>query len=375
MLKVARDLHAVFDEYGPANDKAGKVAEPVLDAIHASGIMKAALPLELGGAELRPTSLLKVHHQLSYSDPSTAWVAWAYVFLGGLASAFLERDVAEKLQAIPRFALAGQGTKAGEATPTGGGYRLKGHWFFGSGVKHASHVHTAARDTATGEIRFFLVPREQVNFIDNWDVLGLRATGSIDYTLDDVFVPHEMSYATLSTTPTTGGDLYRVGIGNFASINHGAWATGIGERLLDELIPVLEKRAGSPGAVIDNAAFHEGFATAQLRIKSARALLHEVWSEIEESLYVNGDDVMPMRLQSLNRMALINATRAAGEVSDFVYRAGGSESLRQGPIQRLFRDMHGGLQHVSSSAITLQSAGRHFAGRAEGQSWVHFELK
>ena len=34
-----------------------------------------------------------------------------------------------------------------------------------------------------------MLPVEQVKLIDNWDVMGLRATGSIDYKIDRAFVP------------------------------------------------------------------------------------------------------------------------------------------------------------------------------------------
>jgi indole-3-acetate monooxygenase len=44
-------------------------------------------------------------------------------------------------------------------------------------------------------------------------------------------------------------------------------------------------------------------------------------------------------------------------------------------VQRLFRDVHGGTQHVSSSPLIMQSAGRELAGLEEGKRWVHFSLK
>jgi alkylation response protein AidB-like acyl-CoA dehydrogenase len=375
VVDAARDLQSVFDRHGAENDEAGHLVPAVLDAVHASGITSGMVPRDLGGSEATPTELLEMNSTMAYGDPSTGWVTMAYIFLNGLAAAFLDRDLAAELLTTDRLAIAGQGTKAGVAERSGDGYRLSGRWFFGSGVKHATHIHTAAADSETGEVRFFLVPRDQVTFLENWDVLGLRATGSIDYVLDDVYMPREFSYPALSTSPVTGGPLYHAGIGNYASINHGAWAIGIGRRILDELVTVVGARAGSPGALAGNASFHEQFGSAELRLRSARALLFEIWGEIEEAMYTAGDETMPMRLQTLNRMALVNATRAAVDVAEFAYRSGGSEALRRSTLQRLFRDVHGGMQHISSSPLILQSAGRQLAGLAEGQTWVHFELR
>lgn len=372
VIEAVRELHELVDSYGAENDALGRIAEPVIEALYASGAIGVITPRELGGSEMTPRQAMDVYRTLSYADPSTGWVTMALAMSTGLAGAFFERPAAEELFSTPRLGIAGQGTRAGRAEPVEGGYLVSGQWSFASGIKHATHLHTAAADTKTGETRFFIVPVAQVHFVDNWDVLGLRATGSIDYTLEDTFVRREFSYPSLSTAPTTGGWLYRIGIGNFASINHGAWALGVGRRLLDELAASVQRKSGRAGSWGDNASFHEQFATAELRLRSAQALLYGVWEEIEAVLA--GGERMSVRLETLNRAALCNATEALDEIAGFVYRSAGSEALRPGIIQRLYRDVHGGTQHISSSPIILQSAGRQLAGLAEGQKWVHFQL-
>lgn len=372
VLATVERLYGLVDSYGEQNDRDGHIAEPVVEALYTSGAMGVITPRELGGSELTPRQAMDVYRGLAYADPSTGWVTMAMAMPTGLAGAFLEREVADALFATPRLGIAGQGTRAGTAEPADGGYLVSGQWAFASGIKHSTHLHTAAADTRTGQTRFFIVPAEKVTFIDNWDVLGLRGTGSIDYTLDGVFVPEEWSYPSLSREPVTGGTLYRVGIGNFASINHGAWALGVGRRLLDELATSTQRKAGRAGSSADNASFHEQYANAELRLRSAHALLYEVWEEIEGVLEA-GDEVS-VRLETINRAALCNATWALDDVAGFVYRSAGTEALRDGTIQRLYRDVHGGTQHISSSPTILQSAGRQLAGLAEGERWVHFRL-
>jgi indole-3-acetate monooxygenase len=373
VIRAAEALFDLVDGSGEENDREGRIAEPVVEALYRIGAIGVFTPRELGGAEMTPRQAMDLFRTLSYADPSTGWVTMAMGLATGLAGAFFEEDAARELFATPRLGIAGQGTKPGRAVPVPGGHRISGEWSFASGIKHCTHLHTAAMDTETGQTRFFIVPVEQVTFIENWDVLGLRGTGSIDYTLEDCFIPIDRSYPSLSTEPVTGGDLYRIGIGNFASINHGGWVLGVGRRVLDELAAVVRAKAGRPGAQTDSDAFAQRFAEAEVRLRAAKALLYEVWEEIEGTL-ADGREI-PLRLHTLNRVALHNATFSVAEIAQFAYVSSGTDALRRGTMQRLFRDVHGGTQHVSSSPLIMQSAGRELAGLAEGKRWVHFSLK
>jgi indole-3-acetate monooxygenase len=372
VIAAVSGLFELIDSYGEQNDREGRIAEPVVDALFGSGAVGILTPRKLGGAEATPRQAMDVYRTLAYADPSTGWVTMALALSTGLAGAFFEEDAVGELFSTPRLGIAGQGTRAGEAEPVEGGYLVTGEWSFASGIKHATHLHTAARDTKTGQTRFFIVPVDQVEFVDNWDVLGLRGTGSIDYRLDHKFVRTEFSYPSLSTEPLRGGSLYRIGIGNFASINHGAWALGVGRRLLDELAAMVRSKAGRAGSQAESQSFHEQYAEAELKLRAAQALLYEVWDEIEQVL--DAGEPIPVRLDTLNRAALYNATWRLDEIAGFVFRSAGTTALRSGTLQRLYRDVHGGTQHISSSPMILQSAGRYLAGLAEGQRWVHFQL-
>jgi alkylation response protein AidB-like acyl-CoA dehydrogenase len=373
VIGEAERLHDFIDGFGAENDREGRIAEPVIEALYASGAMSVFTPKALGGAEMSPRESMDLFRVVSHADPSTGWITMAIGMATGLAGAFFDEATAKELFTTPRLGIAGQGTRPGTAVPVDGGYRISGAWAFASGIKHSTHLHTAAADTETGETRFFIVPVEQVTFIENWDVMGLRGTGSIDYTLQDCFVPANWSYPSLSREPVTGGDLYRIGIGNFASLNHGAWALGVGRRLLDELSASVRAKAGRPGGQADSESFHEQYAHAEVKLRGASALLYEVWEEIEEVLA--GGEEIPTRLETLNRVALNNATWSTHAIAQFVYTNMGTEALRSGTVQRLFRDVHGGTQHISSSPMILRAAGRELAGLAEGKRWVHFNLK
>jgi indole-3-acetate monooxygenase len=226
--------------------------------------------------------------------------------------------------------------------------------------------------TTTGEPRIFVVPVEKASLLGNWDVLGLRGTGSIDYSLDNVYVPDSYSHFAVVDEPRRGGPLYRVGIIGFASMCHSGWAVGVGRRLLDELGALVHDGAGRAGARAASDAFQQDYAEAEATLRAARALVFEAWGEAWDTLRDGGR--MSVREHTLIRLALTNATKALAEVADFVYLAGGTTALRRGTIQRLVRDVHAGTQHVTSSPAVWANCGRELAGLAEGKHWQFLDL-
>jgi indole-3-acetate monooxygenase len=73
-------------------------------------------------------------------------------------------------------------------------------------------------------------------------------------------------------------------------------------------------------------------------------------------------------------LALANATHSVQEVAMFVYLTSGTTGLRSGTIQRFFRDVHAGAQHVTSGPGVVRNAGRALARLAEGQHWNFGDL-
>jgi 3-hydroxy-9,10-secoandrosta-1,3,5(10)-triene-9,17-dione monooxygenase len=79
----------------------------------------------------------------------------------------------------------------GKATRAPGGYRLTGRWPFSSGVDASAWnmLGGIIQGGEVGEMRMFVVPREDYRIIDTWRALGLRGTGSNDVESKDIFVP------------------------------------------------------------------------------------------------------------------------------------------------------------------------------------------
>ena len=278
LVASAAQLQPLLRQFSAAGDVAGELSGEVVDALHEHGMFGMWVPAPLGGAELDPLSSLRVIQTLAEADPSTAWVVMAAALATGTGGAYLSDEAVAEMFGGERFpVVAGQGTRPGTARRDGDGYRLSGSWSFASGIKHAQWIHTLGIVEDTGQPRIFVLPVEQAKLIDNWDVLGLRATGSIDYVIEDVYVPEGFTHLGPAEKALRGGTLFHLGIMHFAMICHSGWALGVGRRMLDELAALVQAKAGRPGTLADSTAFHTLYGEAEAKWHAARAFIDETW--------------------------------------------------------------------------------------------------
>lgn len=369
-----KEVAALAERYAEEGDRAGRLSQPVVDALHREGLFGVWVPRSVrGGLELDVLSTIQVIEGMSYGDPSAGWVLMAAMLAIGTGAAYLESDAVAELFGGDRLpVIAGQGTRPGTAVPVSGGFRLSGSWSFASGIKHATHIHTLGLIQGTNEPRIFVLPVGKATLIDNWDVLGLRATGSIDYKIDDVFVPEGYTHFAVTETPKRGGDNYRLGIIGLAALVHSAWAAGVGRRLLDELAAKVKAGVGRSGTQASSETFHEQYAKTEAAYRAARALVQESWSSVKDTLE-RGDE-LSVRQQTLIRLGMAHITWTGKDVADFVYKSAGTLAMRSGTIQRLYRDMQTGTSHITSAPPTFRNVGRELAGLAEGKKWLFLDL-
>jgi alkylation response protein AidB-like acyl-CoA dehydrogenase len=370
----AKEIGALASQHAEHGDVHGQLAEPVVEAMHQHQMFGMWVPRSVrGGSELDPIASLETIANVAYGDPSAGWVMMAASLAVGTGAAYLEDAAVDELFGGERMpVIAGQGTRPGKAVRHKDGFLLSGSWSFASGIKHGTHIHTLGLIEDTHEPRIFVLPVEQATLVDNWDVMGLRGTGSIDYTIDNAYVPESYTHFAVTEEPRRGGGLYTAGIIGFAAMCHSGWALGIGRRLLDEMCGLIQERGGAAGPQGSSPSFQEQYAKAEATYRSARAYVLESWGDVMESMERN--EAISVRQHTLIRSAMIHVTASAHQVAQFVYQAAGTQGLRAGTVQRLFRDMHAGTQHIIASPPVYQAVGRELAGLADGHQWQFLNL-
>jgi hypothetical protein len=123
---------------------------------------------------------------------------------------------------------------------------------------------------------------------------------------------------------------------------------------------------------VDTDQFHAAYAQAEAKFRTARAWTMEIWADNEATL--DRGELLSTEQETLTRLALNNATWSAHEVCMTVYKWAATAALRSGDLQRFFRDMHAGTQHVTSGPVVLQNCGRQLVGLAPDAQWVFLDL-
>ena len=91
-------------------------------------------------------------------------------------------QVQDEVFADPDVRICGTLAPTGTATPKDGGIVVSGSWAFNSGAAHSGwKLLSAILPTADGgaEPIMALVPIGDLTLVDDWDVAGLRGTGSV----------------------------------------------------------------------------------------------------------------------------------------------------------------------------------------------------
>ncbi len=363
------------------------LTDDVVAALRKAGITTMLFPKAVGGPELSPYDAMTVIERLSYAHASAGWCAIGNNMEGTTLAIYIEDSGIEKVFADgPDISIAGNGVPRGFARPVEGGYMIRGHWAYGSGVQHAEWIHSgcfltdpSGKDMVIqpgGQPKIVVThhPRSTIKLLGNWDVLGLRATGSFDYTLsegEELFVPREMTYDFDIGAPRRGGAQGALGLAGYSAWAHSGWAVGVGRRMLDELVKVIVQRQDPFGRSSDSASFRFQFAQAEAGYRAARALVHETWRDVSETC--GRGEAPPLEQMTMIKLSLRHIHDVISDVGTFAHRAARGASLHNTAMQRFYRDIHSGTQHILMSDHIVEECGKALLGLADPDAhWTVF---
>jgi alkylation response protein AidB-like acyl-CoA dehydrogenase len=180
--------------------------------------------------------------------------------------------------------------------------------------------------------------------------MGLRATASYDYTVDDVFVSDDASYAyaapgSIAPLHQRGGAVYDLGVLILTCVGHAGWAMGITRRALDELrtLAPTKQRMGAASVLSESERFLHDYSRLEHRARAGAARVRETFERAQDAAERGeADATLSAEVRSVNAFV----TEEAAEIVRACYLMAGTTGLRSGPLERAFRDIHAGTQHA-----------------------------
>jgi len=370
--RVAR-IAEVIGSAGDRNEKLRRLAPDVVDALHEQRLFRLLLPRAFGGDEVDLVTWFNTMEALGKLDASTAWCVGQINGCSATATA-LDPAIARKIWGDPRGALSWGPPVKSRAEEVEGGHRVSGEWTMSSGSRHASWIGLMALPVdANGAtlplppgttMRVFLTPASSVEFIENWNVLGLIATNSGGFKGENIFVSHGHSiYLPYPRSLQPAGPLYKFPLNNLFGVGFAAVALGIARTMLDEVIALAREKkpwlARQPLQQSQLAQFQIGEAEARLR--SARAYMESTAARVWQSVVATGELTVPQRVDI--RMATTFAIHEAKTVADAAWDVAGATAIfLSNPFERRLRDLRTLTQQLQGRKSHLQDAGAYLLG-------------
>lgn len=365
-LAAARELAPEVSARAQETEQLGTVPADLVARIRAAGLFRIAQPRSLGGMELPPATLIDVLSELCRADASTGWTT--LIGVGGNAFAgWLDPDVAhELLGENADITVATVFAPTGRAVPDGeDGFRVEGRWPFASGCRHAewflNGVFVMDGDTPRilpgigPDWRLAYFPRVDGEIVDDWNVIGLRGTGSNDVRAEDVAVPAEHLISPFHQPARHDGPLWRLPFFTLSGVALAAFPLGVGRRALDELTELAggKTRAGTFEPLAKDAVVQIKLAHAEGALQAAQSFVYESVGSMWDTACRG--DVPSVQQRATFQLSAQVAMQAAITAVDTAYTAAGSTAIQDThPLQRCFRDVHTAAQHAYFSPAALK---------------------
>lgn len=363
LVAAARDLAPRIRQEAEAAEKARRIPDHIFAAMREGGFFRTLQPRRFGGYEFEPETAARVVLELSTGCGSTGWVASCAISHQWIVAQFpiecqeeVWRDRADQLT-VSSFAPTGKCARAD------GGFRLDGAWGYASGCDHGDFallgVMMPPEDGGEAVPGFAIVPMSECRQVDDWDTMGLAATGSHSIAVEDVFVP---SYRTLpisriAAADTPGQEAFETRVGSYPLLSVGSYclaATAVGclQGAFDHFVDELKSRltrgmvAGAGARVADYPAVQMRVGRAGAALKAARSLM---FTQIEHSrrIVMEEGEALDRAERIDNRITQAFTIQLVLQGLEELWGATGGAGIRNAEVvQRAWRDAHAVSHHI-----------------------------
>ena len=369
LIAAASGLQEMLGRRRQEIDDARQLPQDLANQLAGLGFYRLVVPEDLGGLGVSPETFCRICEVLAEANGSTAWC----VFIGAtsqyLFGALPQTQLNEMLKepnVVTSGVFADSGTVCFESRDGAPGYRVHGHWRWGSGCRNAAWISGGVHEVnATGErmirdaplTRVFFKP-EEIEIKDNWHVSGLRGSGSSDYVADNVWVPAARLSGNVEDTPHATRPIYQFPKFALLGCPIGAICLGMATACLQEVIKVSKQKTpqGSRRPLSLRPSLHIELAESETALSAAKSLFYQRLAQGWEQAQLGPASLTDRRGL---RTATVHLVNTSIKVIDKMYSVmGGTSVYESSCLQQHFRDVHVASQHMMVGEPVMELAGR-----------------
>lgn len=366
----ASGIVPVLRAHAAWGDRHGRLADEVVDAMTQAGIFRMQLPVRYGGYECDTRTTAEVGMHLGRGDGSAAFCVAAW-WVSTWAISHFPDEVQDEIFSDPDVRICGTFVPAGSGHPVKDGIVVSGEWPFNSGAWHSRWKMLATMiptpDGSGMEPATAVVPMSELKVVDDWEVAGLRGTGSVTTVAQDLFIP-AARYQRLSDVmrqefgqnSSLGSPIYRGPVvGTLSAVNTGKMV-GLAKAAAEEFFGRLDR----PIAHTDYARQRDA-PVIHLQVAEAAMLIEEAESHARELAGLvdgrnNADEQLTLRERAYCRVVVGRVAQLCLQaVNIFNLLSGASSTYHSMPIQRIQRD----IQAMNIHALNQPSKNLELYGR------------
>jgi alkylation response protein AidB-like acyl-CoA dehydrogenase len=355
-----------------------RVPQETVELLQAAGIYSLTMPKRYGGADFTARELYNIYRALAAGCGATAWVVWATAGGNLWSCAFPEAVIAPVYESPwtgnRTFALGGTSRRmSGTARQVEGGWMISGVWPFATGSVHASHGYLAVfyDDTDDSKVGMALVPKAELRSLDDWDAMGLAATGSQTVATDgELFVPDER-FSTPQRLAARIDELTRQGLGprRGGIVRSLITCTGVALGMADQAMEVftsgVRKRSVpySPyTSQLRSPVTHHAVGRAHAQIRAASRVAEAAIVELDR-LDAEGADLSERESIQFHTDAAFVWDACSSAIETLFQSSGASAIAKRQPLQLIARNCRAGAMHAAHNLDTwLENSGRDLCG-------------
>lgn len=342
-------------------DREGRVSPEIIEAIADAGLYRVLQPRRWGGHEMDPRVFYSIQMALAEACMSTAWMYGVIGVHYWQLPLFPEQAQLDVWGENPATRIASTYMPTGKAEKVEGGYRFSGRWGFSTGVEHCDWIFLGGllpKKDGSGALEHttFLLPKSDYRVEQNWDVLGLRATGSHDIVVENAFVPEHRTHRTNDHSDAgcpgraaNPGWLYRI---PFTQVFQRAVSSAcIGA--LDGAVASFRERAASHmgkhgNRMAEDVNAQQAVTEAMMLTDQLRLVLLRNYARIVYCAKTG--EKMPVEERLLQRAQAASVPKlCAQSVNELMRACAASGTYKTNPIERVYRDMAQGRTHIANN--------------------------